>query len=250
MHHAQHATRRGMLRLTGAAVVLGLAGCTGADDQAGSGATSTQTPTETDHHGKNEGDHHDDADDHHEGEMDGNHNEEGGEHHDEAEGGHHDEESDDNGHNHDEGTPQEPSATAQVEMRTEGSEQHYAPHVVWIEPGGTVTWELESGSHDVTAYHPDNDRPLRIPEAANPWRTELLGDEGATVARTFETEGVYDYFCTPHEAVGMVGTVIVGDPDPHEQPGLEEPDSSLPEGARNELADLNAKVDEVLGDTH
>ncbi len=25
-------------------------------------------------------------------------------------------------------------------------------------------------------------------------------------------EGVYDYVCTPHEALGMVGRIVVGDP--------------------------------------
>jgi plastocyanin len=208
-----------MLQLTGAAAVAGLAGCTGAGGGGeGSGATATSTPTESDHQ--------------------------------ETEGENHDEEGSDDGHNHDEGTPQEPSATATVSMRTEGSGQHYGPHVVWIESGGTVTWELESGTHDVTAYHPDNDKLLRIPEAADSWSTELLSDHGTTFERTFETEGVYDYFCTPHEAVGMVGTVIVGEPEAHDQPGLEEPDGSLPEGARSELTDLNKKVNEALGHTH
>lgn len=205
-----------MLQLTGAAAIAGLAGCTGTGDGAGSEATPT------------EGEHHDET---------------GREHHDEAG-------TDENGHDHDDGAPQEPSATATVSMRTEGSGQHYAPHVVWIEPGGTVTWALESGSHDVTAYHPDNDGPLRIPDAADSWNSELLSDEGATFERTFEMEGVYDYFCTPHEAVGMVGTVIVGEPDAHGQPGLEAPDSSLPEGARSGLADLNGTVSEALEDSH
>lgn len=44
-----------------------------------------------------------------------------------------------------------------------------------VEPGGTVTWELESGTHDAVAYHPDNDdKPLRMPDDATPWRTDLL----------------------------------------------------------------------------
>jgi len=233
MNYHQRATRRRILQLTGAAAVVGLAGCTGAGG-GGSEATPTSTPTESDRDAA-EGTHHDET---------------VGEHHDETAGEHHDGEESDDGHDHDEGTPQEASATATVSMRTEGSGQHYGPHLVWIESGGTVTWELDSGSHDVTAYHPDNEKPLRIPEAADSWSAELLSDDGATFERTFETDGVYDYFCTPHEAVGMVGTVIVGDPDAHGQPGLDEPDTALPEGARSELADLNGQVNEALGHTH
>lgn len=48
----------------------------------------------------------------------------------------------------------------------------------------------------------------------------------------------------------MVGTVIVSEPDPHEQPALEEPQRSLPDGARTELRDLADTVNEILGDTH
>ncbi|MFB6295910.1 MAG: plastocyanin/azurin family copper-binding protein [Halobacteriales archaeon] len=146
--------------------------------------------------------------------------------------------------------PNEPSETAEVLLATESQEYHFKPHLVWVKPGGTVTWRLESGSHDVVAYHPDNDRPRRIPEEAEPWNSKLLSEEGTTFEYTFETEGVYDYYCTPHESLGMVGTVIVGDPDPHDQPALEEPQSSLPEGARAELEDLAASVDEILGHTH
>ena len=47
-----------------------------------------------------------------------------------------------------------------------------------------------------------------------------------------------------------VWTVIVGEPDAHDQPALEEPQSSLPEGARAELATLGDKVNEALGHTH
>ncbi len=241
-HH--NATRRRVLCLTGSLAVAGLAGCSGSDAGSGDGGSDpgTATPTPADHSEDDEhqeGDHHEEAGDHHEDtpQSDG--------------GDHHEEETDDHGHSHDEGTPEEPSPNAEVTMRTEGGQQHYDPHLAWIEPGGTVTWRLESGQHDVVAYHPDNDdKPLRIPEGAEPWRIDLLSEEGETASHTFETEGVYDYYCTPHESLGMVGTVIVGEPDPHGQPGLEEPQASLPEGARSELADLGEQVNEALGHTH
>lgn len=246
-------TRRRLLELAGAAAVTALAGCTSTGSQPGGEASGEDQPdTESEQHDDvhtEEGSgHHEEEDGHHEEGTD-EHTERSTDHHG-GEDEHHQVETDEHGHNHDEGTPDGPSQTAEVGLSTEGQQHHFKPHVAWVEPGGTVTWQLESGSHDVVAYHPDNDRPLRIPKATDPWSTELLSEEGATVERTFETEGVYDYFCTPHESLGMVGTVIVGNPDAHEQPALEEPQSSLPKGARNELTDLADKVNEALGHTH
>jgi plastocyanin len=251
MSNRQQPTRRQLLALTGSLAVVGLAGCSGSGDGSNDGAASdsTSTPTpahEDDSHGEEGGD------DHHEQTEDDHHQETEEAHHEETEETHHEEtEGDDHGHNHDQGTPEEPSQAAEVTLRTEGNQQHFDPHIAWVEPGGTVTWELESGTHDAVAYHPDNDdKPLRMPEDATPWRTDLLSEQGATASHTFETEGVYDYYCTPHESLGMVGTVIVGEPDAHDQPALEEPQNSLPEGARAELATLGDKVNEALGHTH
>lgn len=211
-------TRRRFLASTAAAsAVLGVTGCTAPGSLTGPEGESEPTATET-----HEEDNHDDE-----------HTE------------------DPHGHNHDEGTPESASHEAHVTMRTEDNEQHFDPHVAWIEVGGTVTWENERGQHNAVAYHPTyNDKPLRMPEEANPWKTDLLTESGETASHTFETEGVYDYYCGPHEGVGMVGTVIVGEPDAHEQPALEEPQDSLPEGARHELTDLAEAANEILGHTH
>ncbi|WP_255152769.1 plastocyanin/azurin family copper-binding protein [Halorarius halobius] len=85
------------------------------------------------------------------------------------------------------------------------------PAVVWIEQGATVTWDIAEGSHSVTAYHPDYDHTLRIPENAAPFDSGILSS-GQTFEHTFETQGVYNYYCRPHEGLGMVGLVIVGGP--------------------------------------
>lgn len=117
-------------------------------------------------------------------------------------------------------------------------ENSFCPNIVWIEEGGTVTWHNESGVHNTTAYHPDNDRPQRIPETGEPWRSPV----GEDYIRTFAEEGVYDYFCLPHEQVGMVGSVIVGHPDPAEEPGLTEPQQELYREAQDELRVLNQET--------
>jgi plastocyanin len=218
-------TRRQLLKLTGALAAVGLAGCS---TSAGGPAGGTDTPPATE-------DDHGDEDDHQETDDHG-----GADDH---------QETDAHGHNHDEGTPDAPMHAPEVAMRTTDDGQHFAPHMAWVEVGGTVTWHVESGTHDTVAYHADNDKPGRIPEDATPWASDLLA-QGESFEHTFEEPGVYDYFCTPHESVGMVGTVIVGEPDAHEQPALAEPQASLPEGARGELADLGRMVDQALGHTH
>lgn len=163
----------------------------------------------------------------------------------EEESGHHEEDGGHGDHDHGENQYTEPQPTAEVKMVTEDG-YHFDPHLVWIEEGGTVTWHNESGAHNTVAYHADNSKPQRIPEGAESWNSPL----GEDYTHTFEEEGVYDYFCSPHEPMGMVGTVIVGHPDPHDQPGLEAPQDELYSEARAELEKLNEQVNDTLGHHH
>lgn len=134
-----------------------------------------------------------------------------------------------------------------VRMVTEEGEFHFEPHVVRVEPGDTVRWVLESGSHSATSYDPSNGKPLRIPENADGWTSGVLRESGATFAKTFQIEGVYDYFCVPHEGVGMVGTVVVG--EAHDGPGLTEPQSALPSAAREQIRELNGSAQGPQGES-
>lgn len=208
-------TRRKLLTVSG--TVLGLSGCLGYQGPSGGTRESTSTPTPE--HGA---------------------------------GDQHQEESHEGDEQHSGELPQEPAENAEVRMVTteDGSGYHFEPHVVWVRPGGTVTWTLESGAHSATAYHPDNDRPLRMPDDATPWDSGLLTEPGASFDHTFEIAGVYDYYCIPHEALGMVGSVLVGRPDTHGQPGLAAPQSDLPSQARTELEERNTTVRELLDGDH
>jgi plastocyanin len=104
----------------------------------------------------------------------------------------------------------------EIRMRgnADGSDVWFDPIGILIRPGETIRWtNADSGnSHTATAYHPRNDNhPLRIPPGAEPWNSDyLLPDEHFEV--TLATEGVYDYYCIPHEQAGMVGRIIVGEP--------------------------------------
>ena len=115
-----------------------------------------------------------------------------------------------------------------VEARR-GAHVTFDPVGLLVEPGTTIRWLLESGVHTATAYHPANDRPLRIPEGAEPWDSGYLLDPGATFEVTLEVEGVYDFFCVPHEAAGMVGRIVVGRPA---GPATEPAGDELPAAAR------------------
>lgn len=93
----------------------------------------------------------------------------------------------------------------------DGSKVGFDPIGVWVEPGQTVRWVLDSSVHTTTAYHPRNgNHSLRIPEAAAPWDSGYLINPKDHFDMTLTAEGVYDYFCIPHEMAGMVGRIIVG----------------------------------------
>jgi plastocyanin len=101
----------------------------------------------------------------------------------------------------------------------------FDPDSLTIAPGDTVVFENVGGvGHSVTAYEDS------IPEGATYWASGGFDSEdaarsaysatggiedsgnvagGESWSHTFETEGVHEYFCIPHEAAGMVGEIEV-----------------------------------------
>jgi plastocyanin len=99
----------------------------------------------------------------------------------------------------------------------DGTRVYFDPAGVHISVGQKVRWVQVSGYHSTTSYSPSNDNhELRIPEGAEPWDSGILQthapEKGSTFDHTFTQKGVYDYFCRPHEAAGMVGRIVVGRP--------------------------------------
>ena len=74
----------------------------------------------------------------------------------------------------------------------------YDPPAVAISPGTTVVWEWtgDGGAHDVAAED-------------GSFTSENVDQEGFTFEHTFDDPGIYEYYCTPHEAVGMKGAIVV-----------------------------------------
>lgn len=102
-----------------------------------------------------------------------------------------------------------------IEMRSDslGTRVWFDPIGLFVRPGTTVRWLVRQNVHTTTAYHPRNDHhPLRIPTGAAPWDSKFLVHPGDHFEVTLTVPGVYDYFCAPHEAAGMVGRIVVGQP--------------------------------------
>lgn len=129
--------------------------------------------------------------------------------------------------------PTTASDTNTVAMVTYRQDYYFDPIGLFVEPGTTVTWELDSGEHATAAYAEGTATATetRIPEEASDWNSETLTDQGATFEHTFETTGTYDYFCLPHKSLEMVGRVVVGEPGGPAE-GSMPPDGAVPESQR------------------
>jgi plastocyanin len=96
----------------------------------------------------------------------------------------------------------------------------FEPAELTVSVGDTVAFEHVGGeAHNVVAYEGE------IPEAAEYWASggfdsqeaaetgwengEGAVQSGQAYVHTFETAGEHDYYCVPHEAAGMVGTIVV-----------------------------------------
>jgi len=94
-----------------------------------------------------------------------------------------------------------PSAWAQgQEVTVRMEDNFFKPANITVEPGTTVTW-VQSGNnpHTTTSYD-------------GLWDSGMIeGGSGGTFSFTFEEPGTYDYFCIPHESLGMIGSVTVTD---------------------------------------
>lgn len=102
----------------------------------------------------------------------------------------------------------------QIHMRsdTTGAMVGFDPVGVLLEPGSAVRWVCDANVHTTTAYSPGNaNHSQRIPLAAKAWSSGFLMP-GQHFEVELTVEGVYDYYCAPHEQAGMVGRLIVGRP--------------------------------------
>lgn len=81
-----------------------------------------------------------------------------------------------------------------------GGSTSFLPVTVTVKKGQAVTWTWDAGAHSVTS--------------GTSCKGDGTFDSGLKTApfaftRVFDTAGSFPYFCTPHCAAGMAGTVVV-----------------------------------------
>jgi plastocyanin len=107
----------------------------------------------------------------------------------------------------------ETPATDHTVIVAPGGSLVFEPAQLTVAPGETVTWMWDSGLHSVTV----DSQPS---ESAWSGTGNSTHDEAFTHTHTFDIAGKYEYYCTPHQGSGMVGTIQVGDTDtPTSTPG-------------------------------
>ena len=87
-----------------------------------------------------------------------------------------------------------------VEMLNKGADGNrmvYSQEIVEIAAGSTVKWVPTDKGHNVEIIASPNDMKFK-------------SKNGKEASVTFETPGIYYYWCTPHKGMGMIGLVVVG----------------------------------------
>lgn len=74
----------------------------------------------------------------------------------------------------------------------------FSPKELHIAPGTTVRWKnTTSNYHTVT------------PDGHNAWTQWQTASSGETFEVRFDQAGTFPYYCMPHRALGMMGTIVV-----------------------------------------
>lgn len=136
--------------------------------------------------------------------------------------------------------------THEVEVLNQGSDGDrmvFEPALVEAEPGDTVRFLFKDPGHNAAAYHPDNrGKPELIPDGAEVWDSGFK-DPGQEYEVTLSTEGAHHYYCLPHEGMGMVGVIAVGDAS--KGPDLDAVESAdIPDRAKKLFRKLHQKLKE------
>ena len=92
------------------------------------------------------------------------------------------------------------AAEVSIEMLNKdsnGNRMVYSQEIAKVEVGDTVTWLPASKGHNV-----------EIISSPNKMRFKSKNSKEAKI--TFDTPGIYYYWCTPHKGMGMIGLIVVG----------------------------------------
>lgn len=97
------------------------------------------------------------------------------------------------------------SGTTETVTVGPGGENVFDPDTLYVQPGTTVNFVWDSDFHNVVVEA----QPDEANWEGTPGGPQETYDTGYEYSFQFTVEGTYDYFCQPHKAQGMVGSVIV-----------------------------------------
>ena len=79
----------------------------------------------------------------------------------------------------------------------DGNKMVFSEQIIMVDVGDTVTWLPTSKGHNVEMI-------------ASPNNLKYKSKPNKKAEITFDTPGIYYYWCTPHKGMGMIGLVVVG----------------------------------------
>ncbi|PSQ48273.1 halocyanin [Halobacteriales archaeon SW_6_65_15] len=86
-----------------------------------------------------------------------------------------------------------------------GGALEFDPADLTITPGTTVHWTWDSDNHNVVPSEAPDDSGFEGTEGGD----DQTFNAGHEYEHTFEVEGDYEYYCTPHRQAGMTGAITV-----------------------------------------
>tara|TARA_B100001057_G_scaffold281649_1_gene282020 strand:+ start:5555 stop:6016 length:462 start_codon:yes stop_codon:yes gene_type:complete len=86
-----------------------------------------------------------------------------------------------------------------LNKRDDGAKMVYSEDIARVDVGDTITWLPTSKGHNVEFK--------AMPDGVDIPKKSKMNKE---YSYTFETPGIYYYWCTPHKGMGMIGLVVVG----------------------------------------
>ena len=84
-----------------------------------------------------------------------------------------------------------------ADMSIDMQKKSYSIEVAKIDVGDTITWLPKFKGHNVEIV-------------ASPNELKFKSKNNKETSLTFDTPGIYYYWCTPHKSMGMIGLVVVG----------------------------------------
>ena len=97
---------------------------------------------------------------------------------------------------------------AKVDVSIKQATSRFDPDPLTIKRGDIVTWTNPGFVTHTVTCDPAISKTCVLPAGADAFSSPDL-EEDATFTHTFTVAGTYKYVCKYHEAMGMIGTVVV-----------------------------------------